>query len=87
LAVLSFAYLHVGAPERVLEYYEDTLESGLVGGSAGDIGFLWHPSFAPVRKLERFKTFVLNSGLVDYWRAKGWPEFCHPTTGDDFMCD
>jgi hypothetical protein len=25
-------------------------------------------------------------GLVDYWRAKGWSEFCHPTSGDDFAC-
>ena len=21
--------------------------------------------------------------LVGYWRVKGWPEQCHPTTGDD----
>jgi hypothetical protein len=25
--------------------------------------------------------------LVEYWRAKGWPQFCHPTTGDDFVCE
>jgi tetratricopeptide (TPR) repeat protein len=87
LAVMGFAYLYVGAPERVLEHYESTLESGVVGGQGGDIGFLWHLSFAPVRKLERFKTFVSKTGLVEYWRAKGWPEFCRPTTGDDFVCD
>ena len=29
---------------------------------------------------------VRKAGLVDYWRAKGWPEFCHPTIGDDFVC-
>jgi hypothetical protein len=40
-----------------------------------------------VRKLERFKTFLHRSGLIEYWRAKGWPAFCRPTTGDDFICD
>jgi hypothetical protein len=39
-----------------------------------------------VRNTERFKTFARKAGLVEYWRAKGWPEFCHPTTGDDFVC-
>jgi hypothetical protein len=28
-----------------------------------------------------------KAGLVEYWRAKGWPEFCHPTIGDDFECE
>jgi len=28
-----------------------------------------------------------KAGYVEYWRAKGWPEFCHPTTGDDFACN
>ena len=40
-----------------------------------------------VRKLERVKVFVRKAGFVDYWRAKGWPESCHPTIGDDFVCD
>ena len=35
---------------------------------------------------ERFKNLVRKLGLVKYWRARGWPEFCHPTTGDDFVC-
>ena len=38
----------------------------------------WHPSYAPVRKTERFKTLVRKMGLVDYWRAKGWPDHCRP---------
>jgi tetratricopeptide (TPR) repeat protein len=84
---LGFVYLYVGAPERSLEYYENVIESGSVGGSGSDTAFLWHPSYAPVRKLERFKTFVRKSGLVDYWRVKGWPEFCRPTGADDFVCD
>lgn len=86
LGYLSFAYLYVGAPERALEFYEDTIKSGLIGGPGGAFGLLWHPSYAPLRKTERFKVFVREAGIFDYWRAKGWPEFCHPTTGDDFVC-
>jgi hypothetical protein len=40
-----------------------------------------------VRKTERFKTLVRSVGLVDYWRARGWSEFCRPTKGDDFDCN
>ena len=28
----------------------------------------------PVRKTERFKAYARKSGLVDYWRARGWPD-------------
>jgi hypothetical protein len=39
-----------------------------------------------VRKTPQFKTLMQRAGFVDYWRAKGWPPQCHPTTGDDFEC-
>jgi len=25
-------------------------------------------------------------GMVDYWRARGWPKFCQPVGADDFTC-
>jgi hypothetical protein len=28
-----------------------------------------------------------NIGLVDYWKARGWPDLCRPTTGNDFECN
>jgi hypothetical protein len=40
-----------------------------------------------VRKTERFKALMRKAGLVDYWKARGWPDLCHPTTGDDFACE
>jgi len=75
----------VGGESRVLDNYETLLEGGRLPGQ--EMGSLWHPSYAPVRKTERFKAFVRKAGMVDYWRAKGWPPFCHPTTGDDFVCN
>jgi TolB-like protein len=82
---LDWVYLHVGAPERALESYERDVQNGWSGGIF--LPLVWHSSFAPVRKTERFKAFARNAGLVDYWRAKGWPQWCHPTTGEDFACD
>jgi len=81
---LDFVYVRVGAPELVMQTYEEDLASG--GPDLGSSALLWHPSYAPVRKTERFKAYVRSAGFVDYWRAKGWPSFCHPTTGDDFEC-
>lgn len=47
---------------------------------------VWSPAFLEARKTERFKQLARKAGLVDYWRARGWPDLCHPTTGDDFVC-
>jgi len=80
LAEGSFAYLHVGAPGRVLDFYEE----GTRG--AGEYAVLWHASYAPVRKTERFQKLVRELGLVDYWRERGWPDLCRPIGADDFEC-
>jgi tetratricopeptide (TPR) repeat protein len=82
---LEFVYLHVGASNRVLDFYERSIDAGRLESFTN--AFLWHPSYAPVRKTERFKSFLRRMDLVDYWRAKGWPEFCHPIGVDDFACD
>jgi tetratricopeptide (TPR) repeat protein len=81
LGILGFVYLHVGAPERALEFYEDGV------WIPPDVSLLWHSSYAPVRKMESFKSVVREIGLADYWRAKGWPDLCHPVGTDDFECD
>ena len=31
-------------------------------------------------------SILKKAGLVDYWRARGWADVCHPTTGDNFEC-
>jgi TolB-like protein/Tfp pilus assembly protein PilF len=82
---LNFVHLHTVAPESALAFFEDSVEAGyLVSAATID---LWHPTYAPVRKTQRFKAFARKAGLVDYWRTNGWPEFCRPTAGDDFVCE
>jgi hypothetical protein len=82
---LNFVYAYAGAPERMMEYPERALEAGLMYSVA--FRFIFEPLMAPVRKTERFKAFARKSGLLAYWRERGWPEFCHPTAADDFVCE
>jgi hypothetical protein len=73
-----------GEPERLLEQPERAWQAGLLGRES----FLFFEGmFAPVIKTQRFKKLMRDVGLVDYWKARGWPELCHPTTGDDFECN
>jgi adenylate cyclase len=80
---LIFVYASVGAFDRALDYPEREAQIRMMP----DFGkTIWSPAMAPARKTERFKKLARASGLLDYWRARGWPKFCHPTTGDDFAC-
>ena len=81
---LEMLYLYLGAPDRALDSFQRMVD---VGHRVGGGSRIWHPNYAPVRKTERFKTIMRKLGFVDYWRAKGWPPQCHPTTGDDFACN
>ena len=84
LGNLSFVFAYAGVPERVFDFDVRNADAGY---NYGSYTFqIWQPDYAPGRKTERFKAVVRKMGLVDYWRARGWPEFCHPTTGDDFAC-
>jgi TolB-like protein len=75
LGNLGFVYFYIGAPERVLEELR------------GIPIFVWHPSYATLRKTQQFKEYVRYWGVVDYWRARGWPDLCRPVGADDFVCD
>ncbi len=82
---LSFAYMHVGAPERVLEFYEDEIAGDYFQPISST--WFWHPSYAAVRRTERFKKVAQGLGLVAYWRERGWPAQCHAVGSNDFACE
>ena len=82
---LGFVYGYIGAMSRVLEFPERNLEIGFAGDNLARM--LWHPDYAPLRKTERFKAYLRKAGLVDYWKARGWPDLCHPIGTDDFACN
>ncbi len=79
---LSFVYAYIGAEDRLLDFAERALEAGVFA----ELRYLFSPAYSSARKTKRFKTLVRKAGLVDYWNARGWPDMCHPTTGDDFSC-
>jgi TolB-like protein len=81
-ADLNFVYAYVGAENRLFDEAERELEIGDL-----TITNIWLPTWAPLRKTDRFKKYVRKAGMVDYWRARGWPDLCRPTGADDFVCD
>jgi TolB-like protein len=83
LGNLSFFHFYIGVPEQAFEFYEEQVQSNF----RNVIAAAWHPSYAPLRKTQRFKTLVTNLGFTDYWRARGWPDLCRPVGAEDFVCD
>lgn len=70
-------------------YHEPELSLELLAAIAPTMGHpsaLWQPLFQDVRKLPAFRDLVQELGLVDYWRTYGWSDFCHPSSGEDFVC-
>jgi TolB-like protein/Flp pilus assembly protein TadD len=82
---MGFVYAYVGAPERMVEASERALALGTLYTNTN--GMFWLPQYTELRKSERFKTFVRKAGMLDYWRAKDWPDLCHPIGADDFACE
>ena len=82
---LNFVYAFVGAMDRVMEWPERALQMGFP--SDNTVKSLWRPNLSSLRKTDRFKAFVRKTGMVDYWRARGWPDLCRPMGADDFVCD
>jgi TolB-like protein/Flp pilus assembly protein TadD len=71
---------YYGEPELALELLYEILPE------ANATSALWGPLMRDVRRLPGFKDLVRDTGLVDYWRAYGWPDFCRPISDDDFVC-
>jgi len=84
---LAFVYFHVGASDRFVESILDGLEFQLESGYRAGFGVVFQNSTASVRASTRFKALARRAGLVDYWRARGWPDLCRPVGADDFACD
>jgi TolB-like protein/DNA-binding winged helix-turn-helix (wHTH) protein len=78
MLVLWAAYYH--EPELSLELLTE------VAPHLSHPGMLWQPLLRDVRKLPAFKNLVRDLGFVEYWRAYGWSDFCHPLGEEDFVC-
>jgi TolB-like protein/Tfp pilus assembly protein PilF len=47
---------------------------------------IWSDVIPGIRQLPEFRTFVDNTGMLDYWREFGWPDKCRPAGDTDFEC-
>lgn len=47
----------------------------------------WGPDYAGYRRSPQFRNFIRQSGVLDYWRAHGFPPQCRPRGADEFECD
>jgi hypothetical protein len=86
-SALSVAYLLTNTPERMFDFMERDVKDGATRSSYGFLRAIWWPMPSSLRKTERFKALVREAGLVDYWRARGWPDLCRPVGADDFACE
>ena len=82
LSYISMWAAYLGDTEFAMEAQERAARS-----YGTNIGRFWHPVMKEVRQLPRFKEFVREIGLVDYWNKFGWPDLCRPVGDDDFECD
>jgi hypothetical protein len=80
---LNFVYLFIRAESRYLDLPERHLQINFAENLYRDP---WAPPSAALRKTERFKVYLRKVGLIDYWRARGWPDLCHPVGANDFAC-
>lgn len=53
----------------------------------GAFFLIWHPAYAPVRRLPAFRGFLEDLGLVTLWRTTGkWGDLVQPVGASDFVC-
>lgn len=48
---------------------------------------LWQPESRELRRDPAFQTYLRGSGLLAFWRERGWPRVCRSDGGDGAVCD
>jgi hypothetical protein len=46
----------------------------------------WHPDAEEFRRTPYFKKVIRESGVYEYWQARGFPPQCKAVGEDDFEC-
>jgi TolB-like protein/Tfp pilus assembly protein PilF len=75
-----FRYL-IGGESSVL----DALERAAAAGELVPLS-INSQAIAATRHSPRYRALVTKVGLEDYWRARGWPQFCQPVGAVQFDC-
>ena len=48
---------------------------------------IWGPDYGGYRRSPQFDDYIRRSGVLDYWRAHGFPPQCRTAGADGFECD
>jgi adenylate cyclase len=82
LVVMAIWTAWLGDPELANRILRDAIAKNIL-----NVFPAWLPIMQQVRRHPDFKTLLIDTGLVDYWRTTGnWCEFCRPVGDDDFEC-
>ena len=86
-AMMPFGGLLVGyaSLDRLDDAYR-VAGRGWQSTGANAWGILWQDGMAAFRQDPRFAELVTELGLMDYWRANGWPDGCQPEA-DRLRCE
>ena len=83
-SILSFYEAH---PERSADFMFATLMAlGHVGDARNSFG-IWGRTGKKYRQSDYFKGVLRASGILSFWKERGFPPFCRPLGDDDFECD
>lgn len=72
---------YIGEHDMAVNLMRDALDGVWLG-----FYWLWLPVFDETRKTQAFRDLLMESGIVDYWQAHGWPEVCQPA-GESVQCN
>ena len=64
----------------------DIFESEVDAPTEAQFFMFFRADASNLRQTEHFRSKVVESGLLDYWREWGWSDYCRPD-GDSFVCD
>ena len=58
----------------------------ILGMTEGFYYLFFFPEAGALRQHPQFRRFVVENGLLEYWRAVAWSDYCE-ADGDSFRCD
>ena len=58
----------------------------VVDARPAEVLYVWMPQLAKMRALPEFKSFMIEIGMVEYWKRHGWPPFCWEVDANNFGC-
>jgi TolB-like protein len=71
----------IGEPDLVVDIYEQQPDLPTEA-----LMMFFRSDAAVLRQTEYFRRRVVDSGLLDHWRERGWSDYCRPD-GDSFVCN